>query len=153
MPMPALEVGTPDRPVDAGHTALIRLVHFAGTDRQSWPAVVCCEGRMDMHGAPMNRTWVKLGATARAGASAVTLAEAGRGWRSGDRVIVSATHLPRFRARGGGLLTEERTVRKVEGTKLTLDRPLEYEHLGAGEFRGEVANLSRNVVVESAEPR
>src|SRR5205807_1360699 len=35
--------------------------------------------------------------------------------------------------------------------KLTLDRPLEREHLGAGEYRGEVADLSRSVVVESAD--
>jgi hypothetical protein len=48
--------------------------------------------------------------------------------------------------------TEERIVTAIEGMQLTLDRALEYEHSGEGEYRGEVANLSRNVVVESAEP-
>ena len=35
---------------------------------------------------------------------------------------------------------------------ITLDRALEREHRGEGEYRGEVANLSRNVVIESADP-
>ena len=41
----------------------------------SCPAIVCCGGRMDFHGAPLNRTWVKLGATAKKGDTAVSLAE------------------------------------------------------------------------------
>src|SRR5262249_51687074 len=64
-PKPDLDVGPPDRPIDPGHTATIRLVYFEGMDKQSCPAIVCCGGRMDFHGAPMSRTWVKLGATAK----------------------------------------------------------------------------------------
>ena len=63
-PRPALVVGTPEQPITASHTALIRLTSFDGMDRQSCPAIVCCGGRMDFHGAPLNRTWVKLGQTA-----------------------------------------------------------------------------------------
>src|SRR5439155_1596223 len=108
-----------------------------------------CGGRMDFHGAPLSRTWIKLGATAKKGDAAVTLAEPVRGWRTGDRVLVTATQRD---DRDKGLLTEERLVKAVDGTKLTLDRPLEREHLGTGDYRGEVANLSRNVIVESADP-
>jgi hypothetical protein len=150
-PRPALEVGTPDRPIPIQHTALIRLTYVAGLDRESCPAIICCGGRMDFHGAAMNRTWVKLGATAKKGDAAVTLAEPVTGWRPGDRLIVTATKLTRDDGRGK-YSTEERTVRAVEGTRLALDRPLEVEHRGEGEYRGEVANLSRNVVVESADP-
>src|SRR5581483_4561915 len=39
-----------------------------------------------------------------------------------------------------------------DGAKLTLNQPLAFEHRGVGPNRGEVANLSRNVVVESADP-
>ena len=42
--------------------------------------------------------------------------------------------------------------RRSTAATLTLDKPLEHEHLGDGDYRGEVANLSRNVVVESADP-
>ncbi len=143
---PALEVGTPDRPVAAGHTATIRLVYFDGMARESCPAIVCCGGRMDFHGAPVSPTWIKLGRDGRKGDATVTLAGTVAGWRVGDRVIVTATRHDR---KGQ---TEERRVKAVDGARLTLDRPLEFDHAGAGDYRGEVANLSRNVVVESAEP-
>jgi hypothetical protein len=174
-PRPALEVGSPTAPVSAGRTARIRLVFCAGMDRESCPAIVCCGGRMDLHGAPLSRTWVKLGATAKAGDTVITLAEPVRGWRVGDRVIVTATQRDRgasavaraargkgevYRSEGTGAadgaarrpLTEERTVRAIAGVTLTLDRPLVHHHLGEGPYRGEVANLSRSVIVESAEP-
>jgi hypothetical protein len=150
-PQPALEVGTADRPIAAGHTALIRLVYVDGLDRESCPAIVCCGGRMDFHGAPRSRTWVKLGATARKGDDTLTLAEPVAGWRVGDHVIVTATHLTHDDGRGRRS-TEERAVKAVAGDRLTLDRPLDDEHLGSGDYRGEVANLSRNAIVESADP-
>ncbi len=174
---PALEVGTVDRPIGPDHTALIRLVYIEGMDPETCPSIVCCGGRMDFHGAPMNRTWVKLGASAREGAREVQLAEPVTGWRVGDHVIVTATRgdngtggtrrrrpgdkAPSRPGPGGyrtdakpgvPVYTEERTIRKTEGDRLTLDRPLEFEHEGDGAYRGEVANLSRSVVVESADP-
>jgi hypothetical protein len=90
-PRPTLEAGTAARPIPAGHSAVIRLGAIEGLDPQTCPAIVCCGGRMDLHGAPMGRTWVKLGQTARAGDAVVSLAEPAQGWRVGDRVIVTAT--------------------------------------------------------------
>jgi len=159
-PRPALEVGTPEQPISSQYTAIIRLVYFDGMDKDSCPAIVCCGGRMDFHGTPMSRTWVKLGATAAKGAKAVTLAEAITGWRVGDRIIVTAsasnhktsgTRRPDRRTQD--VQTEECILTKINGTELTLDRELKHEHRGTGEFRGAVANLSRNVVVESANPK
>ena len=77
--------------IPPGRTALIRLAAVEGLDKQSCPAIVCCGGRMDLHGAPMSRTWVKLGATARPGDAGVRLAEFVRGWRAGDRVVVTTS--------------------------------------------------------------
>jgi hypothetical protein len=158
-PKPALEVGTAERPIDAGHSATIRLVYFMGMDRQSCPAIVCCGGRMDFHGAPLSRSWVKLGASARRGDVKVTLAEPVTGWRVGDRLILTATQrdFNEMGTRRAGhsdrqVFTEERTIKAVGGRQLTLDRPLAHGHLGADAHRGEVADLSRNVVVESAAP-
>ena len=152
-PRPALEVGTPDKPIAANRTALIRLIAVEGQDKQSCPAIVCCGGRMDFHGAPLSRTWLKLGATARKGEASVTLDEPVTGWRVGDRLIITATHLGRDIGGGTDLLqTEERVVTAIDGARVTLNQPLVNEHLGEGDFRGEVANLSRNVTVESAAP-
>ena len=175
---PSLEVGTPDRPLGREHTAVIRLAYVEGMDRQTCPSIICCGGRMDFHGAPMSRTWVKLGATAPEGARAVTLSEPVTGWRIGDRVIITATRgdngtggsrrrkagttVVDTRARGSyrtdaegdePVYTEERTILALDGDRLSFGWPLEFEHLGTGEFRGEVANLSRNIVVESADPK
>jgi hypothetical protein len=158
MSTPALEIGTPHDPIPVGVTATIRLVYFEGTDHKSLPAILVCRARWDIHGAPLSRTWLKLGATAAAGDTTVTLAEAVTGWKAGDRIIVTASnnvrklhqHRGTLRDTQGRLETEERLVTRVEGRTVELDRPLAFAHLGEGEYRSEVANLSRNVVVESA---
>ncbi len=157
--MPTLEVGTLEEPIPAAHTARIRLHYLEGLPQEDAPALVCCAGRMEIHGAPLNRTWLKLGADAAAGDSTVTLSEAVAGWRAGDEVILTASEAPKgygsFRAGAKNARepqTEKRTLTKVAGAVLTLDRPLANRHAGAGEFRSEAANLSRNVVVESADP-
>jgi len=156
-PQAAFVVGTQETPIAAGKLALIRLVYFEGMKKESCPAIVCCGGKMEFHGAVMNRTWVKLGATVKTGDTTVSLSEAANGWRIGDRIIITATtrqnkQKKTFRdsLRSGGQ-TEERIIRSMDGAKIALDKPLEFDHLGDGEYRGEVANLSRNVIVESAD--
>jgi hypothetical protein len=157
---PALEIGTQGNPLPANVTATIRLVYFDGMDTNTLPAIVNCGGHWDVHGAPMNRTWVKLGQSSKSGDAKVTLAEAVTGWKVGDRVIVTAS---KESYDGGNSFrksvrkprraqTEERFITAIGETALTLDRPLSHEHFGAGETRSEVANLSRNVVIESSDP-
>ena len=148
MPRASLLVGTPEQPVSAGQKALIRLVYVEGMQKESCPAIVCCGGRMDFHGAAMNRTWVKLGAPASKGSRTMTLAEEVSGWKVGDKIVVTATNTE-YRKE---FFSEERTIAALEGTKLTLNEPLVNDHSCEGIYRGEVANLSRNVVVESASP-
>ncbi|HEV7403901.1 MAG TPA: G8 domain-containing protein [Chthoniobacteraceae bacterium] len=149
-----LEMGTAAEPIPAGVTALVRLVYFPGTDPEALPAIINCGGRWEIHGAPLSRTWLKLGAPAEVGATQVTLTEAPTGWRKGDHVIVTASKEVysgrTYRNKGGQ--TEERTIVEIAGDQLTLNEPLDYVHYGAGEYRSEVANLSRNVIVESADP-
>lgn len=158
--LPVLEIGSAERPIPAGVTALIRLVHFEGMNRETLPAIINCGGRWDTHGAPLNRTWLKLGATVKAGESSVKLSAPVTGWRVGDKIIVTASK----ESYGGGntfrqsaakprkVQTEERSITALDGDRVTLDRALDYAHLGEGDYRSEVANLSRNVVIESAKP-
>ena len=98
-PRPALEVGTADRPIGPEHTAVIRLAYVEGMDRETCPAIVCCGGRMDFHGAPMSRTWVKLGATAAGGAPRGQARRAGHGL-AGRRPRDRHRHPRRQRHRG-----------------------------------------------------
>src|SRR5207248_10614817 len=81
------------------------------------------------------------------------------GWKVGDRIILTMTGIAPtsgYSHPGSdpkGTTTEERSIKAIDGSKLTLSAPLEHEHLGTGLYRGEVANLSRNVIVESANPK
>ena len=156
----ALEIGTRANPLPAEITATIRLTPFEGMDTNNLPALMNCGGRMDLHGAPMNRTWVKLGATAKPGDNRITLTESVTGWKAGDKIIVTVSResedggssYRRSARRPRRVGTEERSISVVDGVTLTLDRPLDYEHFGVGMTRSEVANLSRNVIIESADP-
>ncbi|HEV7221675.1 MAG TPA: G8 domain-containing protein, partial [Pirellulales bacterium] len=156
--MPALLVGTADAPVPAEFTARIRLHYLEGMPKDDAPAIACCSARMEFHGAPLKRTWLKLGADAKPGDDTVVLSEAVADWRVGDEVIVTASKRAgggSYRAqpgKPGPAQTETRRIAAIDGATLSLDRPLEFEHYGAGEFRSEAANLSRNVIVESADP-
>ena len=64
---PVLEIGTADEPNPRrGHRddpAGLRAGHGPGRN----PAIINCGGRWDVHGAPMSRTWVKLGRPAQGG--------------------------------------------------------------------------------------
>src|SRR5262245_30856229 len=85
----ALEVGTLLDPIPHPHTARIRLHLVAGMDTKDGPAIVCCDGRMDFHGAAMNRTWLDLGRDARPGYDRIVLPEPVTGWRVGDEVLLT----------------------------------------------------------------
>lgn len=165
---PALEVGTRDAPIPAGVTAKIRLLAYADLDVTCAPAIVSHGGRMEFHGAAMPVTWAKLTATAAAGTRSLSLAQAVN-WKAGDTVIVTATD-KRNRNGGEGLdpngsiangfalpRTEQHTIAQVaaDGRSVTIAAPLAIAHRGGAnvdDLRGEVANLSRNVIVESAAP-
>jgi hypothetical protein len=146
---PSLLVGTPEQPIAAGATARIRLHYLAGMNKESCPAIVCCGGRMDFHGQPLSHTWVKLGANADAGEDKLVASKTVADWKVDDRILITGSY-----GNFGGRRpqTEERRITAVHGSRLTLNEPLHHYHRGEGELRAEVANLSRNVVVESADP-
>lgn len=158
---PVLEIGTSAAPIPAGVKATIRLRHFTGTNSETLPAIVSCGGRWDVHGAPLQRTWLKLAAPAKAGEVRVTLEQPVADWRVGDRLIITTGHAggpetgATFRQktnRAKPVRTEERVIAAIDGAVLTLDRPLDKAHQAEESMRCEVANLSRNVVIESANP-
>lgn len=158
VPQPTLEVGTMDNPIPDNNTALIRLVHFSDLDPDCSPGIMSYGGRMDFHGAPLNRTWVKMARSAMDGANTVQVAEPVN-WRVGDRIIITRTERPGGNIvslnsyRSNGLQqTEERIIAAISGTTITLDRALDHDHPKFGPYAGEVANLSRNVIVESKDP-
>ena len=155
---PALEMGTPEEPIPANHTAVIRLTAVPGLDPEECPAIVCCGGRWDVHGSPLSRTWVKLAPPVRKGSDTLTLSEPVKGWRVGDRIVVTAIARQKFSDETlrtsvrGDEQTEERVIKASDGTRIVLDSPLAFLHSRVDGRCGEVANLSRNVIIESADP-
>lgn len=156
---PALLIGTPEQPIPAQHIARVRLHYLDGMSKEDAPAIACCSARMEIHGAPLQHTWLKLADDAKPGQNQLVVDDAVSDWRVGDEVIVTAsqrgTAFGTYRAADGKASkaqTEARRIAAIDGAKLTLDKPLDFAHLGTGEFRSEVANLSRNVIVESADP-
>lgn len=161
---PTLLVGEAEAPIPAEHKAIIRLHYIEGMDPESCPAIVCCGGRMEFHGAPMARTWTKLDRTAHRGEGTILLpAEEVADWKPGDLLIVTGTtrQFGYKRTRTGSVVeaptTEERRIERIQirnhgEAMIRLDQPLDHDHQGQGEYRAEVANLSRNVVIESADP-
>ncbi|RMG68406.1 MAG: hypothetical protein D6715_02350 [Calditrichaeota bacterium] len=151
-----LEIGTRDNPIPQNITARIRLVYFQDLDPDCAPAIIAYAGsQMEIHGAPLNRTWLKLSADAPAGATTIQVEEPVN-WRIGDRIVVTASRKPDS-GKGTFLgsvqpLSEENTVAGISGNTITLSAPLVRFHRGSGPYRVEVANLSRNVVIESADP-
>jgi hypothetical protein len=166
---PALLVGTPNKPIPADHRAVIRLHVVEGLDPRSFPAIVCCGGRMDFHGAPTT-PWIKLPfQSIRRGEPKVVLPDPLLGWKVGDQILFPGTTrqfaytgtrtLPGDNGVSERPTSEVRTIKAMKhwpGADGTLqivefDEPFEFNHDVKGEYRGEAANLSRNVVVESAD--
>ena len=150
MEMPVFEVGSSSNPINADKKAVIRLHYQEGMKKDSCPAIVACGGRWETHGAILERSWVKLNKNAIAGDKIIHVADGINGWRVGDKIVItgSRTHGPKNDKSD----SEERIVSKIKGLEITIDSPLTMNHSGEGKYRAEVANLSRNVIVESANP-
>ncbi len=165
-PRPALLVGLPDEPIPAGKTATIRLTYFEGMDRETCPGDHLLRRPDGVPRRPAGRTWTKLAREAYRN-EAIILLEAGRDRRlEARRPRHPHRHHPpvRLQADAGPSASpsgprprsgrSRRIKPYVEGglALVTLDRPLEHDHRAEGDYRAEVANLSRNVVIESADP-
>lgn len=174
-PRPALIMGTPENPMPAAVTARIRLIPFPDIDPNCGPGIIIDGGRWEVHGAPLAKTWVELAQTALAGGKTVRLLEP-VAWRAGDEIVLTGTIEPGGSMTGLDELQEEgwccdashpsnTEVGVVEsvlegGTRLELAQPLRFGHqvihqvgmVDYGTYRGEVGNLTRNVIIESGSP-
>ena len=103
---------------------------------------------------------MKLAKPAVKGATTLTLSEPVADWRVGDRVIVTATWRlsPRDDSQIESVSTQTETEQRIikgidkDGLEVVLDAPLTFRHAAFENRRGEVANLSRNAIIESADP-
>lgn len=103
-------------------------------------------GRLEMHGMPRSRSWLRLAATAPAGTRLIQV-EQPVDWKPGESVVLASTDFDFEQA-------EERVISSVlaAGTVLELDQQLQFTHWGEVETlgvdeRGEVALLDRSISV------
>ena len=93
-------------------------------------------------------SWSQLGASIAKGSNTITLKE-NVDWRVGERVVIASSAMDPSQA-------EERTIKAVSGSSVTLDKPLQFAHYGelqsfAGKTldeRAEVGLLTRNIVIQ-----
>jgi len=120
-------------------------------------------GVVALHGAAPGPSWTRLVEHGAVGASQLRVEDA-TGWAPGDRIVVASTDFEAWEGARGSLTSrdrqvEERTLIAVQGTTLTLDRPLDFAHVGRAEVvdgvrldaRAEVLRLTRRIVVRGDE--
>ncbi|XP_078698697.1 fibrocystin-L-like isoform X2 [Branchiostoma floridae x Branchiostoma belcheri] len=115
------------------------------------------QGTLDLHGSPVPVTWTRLAQTAAPGATTLVL-EQPVTWKAGDSIAIATTGYRHSQAE-----TEVRQIASVaaDGVTITITEPLDYEHISVEETfangkvrletRGEVALLTRNVVIRGSD--
>ncbi|XP_075995316.1 PKHD1 like 1, tandem duplicate 1 [Genypterus blacodes] len=114
------------------------------------------EGQLDFHGIPIPTPWTHLERTAANGSNTLTLKQSVT-WKVRDEIVIAST--------GDRHSQIENEVRKItavsaDGRTLTLDKPLEYSHLGVTvtlpdgsvvDLCAEVGVLTRNILVQGSQ--
>ena len=165
-----LEVGTVSAPVAANVTAEIVIddMPLGGSlpDPEQFGNGIINMGKMTMHGALKNPTFLRMSVEPRAGATTLTVEQPVTGWAAGDRLVIPDTrHIKYNEVINSGWTNsqnqwEELTVQSIsaDGKTITLTAPLRFDHLGARDLNGtlnflpHVGNLTRNVIVRSENP-
>lgn len=160
----SLEIGTPATPIMATATAEIVILDRA-IDRVVDPGQIGTGieglGKITMHGAIKNPTFVRLAREPIAGDSTLVLAESVSGWASGDRIAIPDTRQLRGNQRGANYEAQDEQIQvaSVSGNEVILQTPLQFAHKGARnaegrlEFLPHVGNVSRNIVIRSENPQ
>ncbi|XP_035685638.1 fibrocystin-L-like [Branchiostoma floridae] len=153
-----LQVGTEEEPFQ--HQATITLHgNLRSKELPIYGAKVLGvrNGNLDLHGMPVPVTWTRLAQTVTVGETTFVL-EQPVTWKAGDSIAIATTGHRNSQAE-----TEVREIASVaaDGVTITVTEPLQYEHLSEEETftssgvtletRGEVALLTRNVVIRGSD--
>ncbi len=154
-----LIIGTKKKPIQPDHTAVITIADYNGgmvtNDSQS-PDYdplrigqgLLVHGRLIVTGAKKTPYARIAGNGVSANSVTLTLGKAPSGWQVGDRILILG-------AREDGLGAEERSIVAINNKQITLDSPLDHDHLlpdhnfDTPSMKVHVANLSRNVIIRT----
>ena len=153
-----LEIGTAETPVEAGVKTDILIANNGDIDVTWDPMLlsrgILSHGQVEIHGAEKT-AFLKVADAPMAGDRVIELAEVPEGWRVGDTIIVSGTHKTGWTWTGAKeehveSQDEEVTITAIEGGRITIDRPLVYDHdTPRADLFAYVANTTRNITIAS----
>jgi len=157
-----LTVGTVGAPIPSNFTARITIT---STDPCIYPGAndptvlgrgIVSDGNIQMYGAAKTAFLPLAGQSAPIGTNSLVLDSAPSGWQIGDQIVVPDTAFFRSFAltdmtQNGYLKNEVRTITAINGSTISLNSALIYNHSCVGVANGQIhiANLTRNVVVRS----
>ena len=130
----------------------IQIADVAPTDMGQFGTGLIMEGRIEIEGAAKT-SWTRLTAELLAGQSTIAVVDTA-GWQVGDQLVVADSRdLP-----SSTPTPETFRIVSVAGTQVTLDHPAVIQHPASRDASGvlerfaPVANLTRSLVIRSANP-
>ena len=155
-----LTIGTKNNPVAGNVNTEILIADNGKIDRRWDPTQISrgiiSHGEVEIYGQEKTGH-IKLAKDAMAGDRELVLANAPKNWKVGDSLVLTGTERvpdkwnPQKRQmEWQGTQDEELTIKAINGNRVTLDRPLTYDHdTPRGDLKAYVTNFSRNVTVAS----
>jgi PKD repeat protein len=160
-----LQVGTAGKPIAPGVRADIVIADKPldlVNDPSQYGTGLIAFGTVQMSGSPLPQTFVRLATAPQAGDTSLTLSAPVSGWHVGDELILPDTRQLAWNQIGANYAPqwEQMAIAGVspDGLTITLAAPLLYSHQGgvnasgAVQYLPHVADLSRNVMIESQNP-
>ncbi|XP_053372849.1 fibrocystin-L-like [Mercenaria mercenaria] len=147
-----LQIGTEEKPFK--YKAVLTLHgHYRSKELPIFGTKVLAirNGTLDLHGCAVPRTWTRLSSTALPGENKIHLMDSVH-WNIGDEIVISTSGSYKSQNE-----SEKKIISAISENKmtLTLDSPLNAEHIGDAEsfnetsiqLRAEVGLLTRSIVV------
>jgi G8 domain len=149
----AVEIGSAEGPVQAGRTAelIIQSHRDAPLNVAERTRGIIASGQFTTNG-PDKVNMAALFGDARKGSTTLRFKTVPAGWAVGDDVVVTGTYFHWADSQDQKLLENEvRKITAINGTTMTLDSALVYDHVKPEtSFSIFVSNLTRSIVIRSA---
>ncbi|MEM8809936.1 MAG: G8 domain-containing protein, partial [Cyanobacteria bacterium P01_G01_bin.38] len=150
-----LQIGTKNNPVKGNVKTEIEIAGNGSIDLKWDPQQlsrgIISIGEVEIYGQ-QKTSHLKVAVDPMAGQNTLVLEKTPQNWQVGDTIVLTGTRvLPRGKDKAYlGTEDEEFTIEAISGNRITLDKPLEYDHTTPrGDLKAYVANYSRNVVVST----
>ena len=149
-----LLAGAPTAPISPSFTAEIVFPDLGPLDVRTDPTLtgkgLVAASRVRLYGA-LKTSRAKTATAPKRGDVDIRLAQAPSGWRAGDRVVLTGTRFIAQTKKNRQVVAsptedEVRFIKSINGSTVTLDQPLSFDHLAPDPAVGAyLANYSRNI--------